>query len=362
MKKPTIAVGLSGGVDSAAAACLLKQQGYDLMGIFMQNWQTHIDDPYCTADQDIKDAQSVCEILSIPFHVVNFSKEYWDRVFKKCLDDFAQGLTPNPDIGCNREIKFNVFLTYAIELGASKLATGHYARIIRDPKGYQLHKGEDSAKDQSYFLYTLNQYALSHTLFPLGDLTKSKVRTLAEQAGLKNAHKKDSTGICFIGARKFNTFLKQFMLTKVGNIETVHGKVIGQHEGLMFYTLGQRHGLNIGGQANTNNAPWYVLQKDMKRNVLIAGQGKDNPLLYTQTLQVKQLHWIQGEPVRLPYACWAKIRYRQLDQVCTIDQHAERETLNVLFEKPQRAVTPGQSIVFYQGNLCLGGGVIISSV
>jgi len=357
-----IAVGLSGGVDSAVAALLLKEQGYDVLGIFMQNWEAEADDPYCTADQDLLDAKSVAEKLAIPFHTINFSKEYWHRVFQYCLDEFAANRTPNPDIWCNREIKFKVFLEHALKLGANFMATGHYARIKTVGAGRDLSvllKAKDLNKDQSYFLYAVDQFALKQAMFPLGDLEKPAVRALAKKFGFKNAEKKDSTGICFIGERKFKTFLSEFMLAKPGNIETLDGKIIGRHDGLMFYTLGQRKGLNIGGVKGETENAWYVLQKDIRRNVLMVGQGENHPLLFADQLFFEKANWISGVEPKFPLPCSAKIRYRQADQACTVTA-VQPHRYQVIFEKPQRAVTPGQSIVFYQGNVCLGGGVIFS--
>jgi len=356
-----VAVGLSGGVDSAVAALLLKEQGYDVFGIFMQNWEAETDDPYCTADQDLLDAKAVAETLKIPFHTINFSKEYWNQVFQYCLDEFAANRTPNPDIWCNREIKFKVFLEHALKLSADYMATGHYARVRNVGTGQdlstQLLKAKDLNKDQSYFLYALNQFALKHAMFPLGNLEKSEVRALAQKAGFKNAEKKDSTGICFIGERKFKDFLSEFMLAKPGNIETSEGKVIGRHDGLMFYTLGQRKGLAIGGVKDADEKAWYVLKKEVERNVLIAGQGHDHPMLYADKLIFEIATWIAEKEPCLPLQCSAKIRYRQEDQICKVEVLQENR-YQVTFEKPQRAITPGQSVVLYQGNVCLGGGVI----
>ncbi len=347
-----IIVGLSGGVDSAVTAFLLKEQGYDVAGCYMQNWMAEKDDPHCSAEQDLTDAKKVCDQLHIPFHLVNFSKEYWDNVFQYCLDEFVAGRTPNPDIWCNQFIKFDVFLKHALKLGADFLATGHYARN----ENKQLLKAKDGNKDQTYFLYTLTQERLSHALFPLGDLTKPEVRVIAKKAGLLNAEKKDSTGICFIGERKFSTFLKDFILTKPGFIKTPDGKILGNHDGLMFYTLGQRKGLHIGGVKNSNEDAWYVVAKNIATNELIVGQGHDHPLLFSQTVTCEKTHWISGEnPVF--NRCSAKTRYRQADQACTIAQ-IENNVWQVTFDEPQRAVTPGQSVVFYDGDICLGGGII----
>lgn len=354
--KHNIVVGVSGGVDSAVTALLLKEQGHNISGIFMRNWETENNDPHCTAEQDLSDAQAICDQIGIPLTTVNFSKEYWDNVFQHCLDEYAAGLTPNPDIWCNREIKFKVFLEHAKSSGAELLATGHYARIYQKNGQLQLLRGLDNNKDQSYFLYTLTQQQLSQSLFPLGELNKTEVRKIAAENNLINYDKKDSTGICFIGERKFKSFLSEFILAQPGHIETPAGKIIGKHDGIMFYTLGQRKGLNIGGIKGTNDEPWYVLQKDIKRNVLIVDQGHDHPLLFTKRLICKDVHWIAGKlPTKL--YCSAKTRYRQHDQICQINQK-NNDTLLVEFDRSQRAVTPGQSIVFYADEACLGGGII----
>lgn len=352
-----VIVGLSGGVDSAVTAFLLKEQGYDVTGIFMRNWEADPDDPICQAEQDLQDAKATCEHLEIPFEVVNFSKTYWQNVFQHCLDEFAAGRTPNPDIWCNKEIKFKVFLEHAIKLGADYLATGHYVRKQNQNGKNQLLKGIDPNKDQSYFLYTLGQTELSHALFPLGELQKPQVREIAKKAGLSNFNKKDSTGICFIGERKFKQFLNEFLLTKPGMMKTPEGEIIGQHDGLMFYTLGQRKGLEIGGRKHANDDAWYVLAKDIANNILIVGQGHDHPLLFSNELICDDLHWVNGESPQMPLNCSAKIRYRQVDQTCTVIKLDEKQ-YKVQFSQPQRAITPGQSIVFYQDELCLGGGII----
>jgi tRNA-specific 2-thiouridylase len=352
-----IIVGLSGGVDSSVTTLLLKEQGYQVEALFMKNWEEDDDAEYCAAAVDLKDAESVAESLGVALHKVNFSAEYWDRVFEHFLAEYKAGRTPNPDILCNKEIKFKAFLEYAQKLGADHIATGHYGR--RDFVGgyYRLLKGRDPEKDQSYFLYTLGQAQLKHALFPVGELNKSEVRELAEEHQLVTHNKKDSTGICFIGERKFKDFLSRYLPAQPGEIQTPEGAKIGQHSGLMYYTLGQRQGLGIGGVAGYPDEPWFVVAKDLKRNVLIAAQGHDHPLLFCTTLEASQLHWVSGEPPVAPYPCRAKVRYRQQDQACTITR-LEGDSCVVTFNEPQRAVTAGQSVVFYDGDVCLGGGII----
>jgi len=352
-----IIVGMSGGVDSSVTALLLKEQGHHVTGVFMKNWEEDDTDSYCPASMDMADAQAVCDQLQIELHRINFSDEYWERVFTHFLQEYRVGRTPNPDILCNKEIKFKAFLDYAKQRGADYIATGHYARIQQQDKQFQLVKGIDSTKDQSYFLYLLDQQQLAHSLFPIGDLTKQTVRKLAHQAGFKNHEKKDSTGICFIGERKFKTFLSDYLPAQPGDIVTIEGKIIGQHDGLIFHTLGQRQGLKIGGLKNAPEAPWYVVAKNLAKNTLVVAQGQEHPLLYTRTLTATQVHWIGAPPLSFPYELRAKTRYRQTDQACiihTIDQDRYR----VDFVESQRAITPGQSVVFYDGDVCLGGGII----
>lgn len=355
--KTRVIVGMSGGVDSSVAALLLLQQGYEVQGLFMKNWEEDDTSSYCSATEDRNDAQAVCERLQIPLHTINFAAEYWDNVFEHFLTEYQAGRTPNPDILCNKEIKFKVFLDYAKHLGAEFIATGHYARRLVDDHTYYLAKGLDTNKDQSYFLYTLNQQQLAASLFPVGELTKPEVRKLAAAAGFSNHAKRDSTGICFIGERKFKAFLQEYLPAQPGDIETPTGETIGRHDGLMYYTLGQRQGLGIGGRKGASEQPWYVLDKDLTRNVLIVGQGQDHPLLYSASLVCHQLHWVSGIVPQLPINCTAKIRYRQHEQACTLS-YLDEENLQVNFLQPQWAATPGQSIVFYQDNICLGGGVI----
>lgn len=351
-----IVIGLSGGVDSSVAALHLKQQGYTLQGIFMKNWEED-DDEYCSAAQDLEDAQRVATALDIPLLTRNFSGEYWEKVFQYFLHEYKKGRTPNPDVLCNKEIKFKTFLEHATELGADHIATGHYARCEYRDNKYRLLKAVDNNKDQTYFLHQLDQYQLSKSVFPLGTLTKPEVRSLAEAAGFANFAKKDSTGICFIGERKFKTFLSQYLPAQRGDIQTVNGDTIGHHDGLMYYTLGQRQGLGIGGSQQGDGQPWYVVDKNLDDNVLIVAQGHDHPRLFTDTLNATHVHWIADSPDELPFKCHAKTRYRQPDQACTIIDRSE-QSCTVHFDQPQRAVTPGQSVVFYKGDECLGGGII----
>lgn len=358
--KGRVIVGMSGGVDSSVSALLLKEQGWEVEGLFMKNWEEDDNLEYCTAAEDLKEAQAVAELLDIPLHSVNFSAEYWDEVFEHFLAEYRAGRTPNPDVLCNREIKFKAFLDYALTLGADYIATGHYARISRDASGTHMKCAFDQDKDQTYFLYMLNQHQLSHSLFPLGGISKPEVRKLASDAGLPNHERKDSTGICFIGERKFRDFLSRYLPANPGLIETAEGIGIGQHQGLMYYTLGQRKGLGIGGQAGASNSPWFVVQKDLKRNRLVVAQGHEHPLLLAPALQASQLHWIMGSPpIEQPLNCLARIRHRQPLQKCEVSLKPSGQCL-VRFATPQRAITPGQSVVFYLEDECLGGGIIES--
>lgn len=356
---PFVVVGLSGGVDSSVAALLLQQQGYRVEGLFMKNWEEDDADGECPAARDARDAQAVADKLGIPLHHVNFAKDYWDNVFEYFLNEYQAGRTPNPDILCNKYIKFKAFLDHAKNLGADYIATGHYARIEQRDDEFHLLKGVDNNKDQTYFLYTLNQSQLANSLFPVGEYEKPRIRDIARDAGFITHDKKDSTGICFIGEKRFKDFLSQYLLTKPGNIETPEGKVIGRHDGLMYHTLGQRKGLNIGGLREADDLPWYVAQKDVPRNVLIAVQGEDHPLLLSDTLHAAQCHWVADKPPTLPLQCKAKVRYRQVEQACTLSNGSTEGTVTVQFETPQRAVTPGQSVVFYLDDDCLGGAVIL---
>ncbi|SEL57234.1 tRNA-specific 2-thiouridylase [Atopomonas hussainii] len=351
-----VIVGMSGGVDSSVSALLLQQQGYQVEGLFMKNWDEDDGTDYCTAKEDLADAQAVADKLGMKLHTANFAAEYWDNVFEHFLAEYKAGRTPNPDILCNREIKFKAFLDYALSLGADLIATGHYVRR-RDSQGQSLLlKGLDGNKDQSYFLHAVGGEQIGKTLFPVGELEKPKVRRIAEEHGLATAKKKDSTGICFIGERRFSDFLKQYLPAQPGKIETVDGEEIGQHHGLMYHTIGQRQGLGIGGMKDASDEPWYVLAKDLARNVLIVGQGNDHPWLFSGTLHASDIYWVNPIDLSSPRRLTAKVRYRQSDQACVLEKTADG--YRVTFEQPQRAVTPGQSVVFYDGEVCLGGGVI----
>ncbi len=353
-----IVVGISGGVDSSVTAHLLQQQGYDVQGLFMKNWEEDDNAEYCSAAIDLEDAQQVCDTLDIPLHTRNFASEYWDNVFMYFLDEYRRGRTPNPDVMCNKEIKFKTFLDQALEMGASHIATGHYARVEYREGYFRLLKAKDNNKDQSYFLHALNQQQLEKTLFPLGELEKPEVRRLATQAGFANHQKKDSTGICFIGERKFKEFLSRFLPAQPGEMQTPDGTHIGQHDGLMYYTFGQRQGLGIGGAKDASGEPWYVVGNNLENNILVVAQGHDHPLLFRKQLDADQLNWIAETPKNTPFHCSAKTRYRQADQPCTITQLHDGQC-TVIFDKPQRAITPGQSVVFYQQDECLGGGLIL---
>jgi tRNA-specific 2-thiouridylase len=348
---------MSGGVDSSVAAWLLKEQGYEVVGLFMKNWEDDDDDEYCNSRQDLIDAVSVADLIGIDIEAVNFSAEYKDRVFSNFLSEYRAGRTPNPDVLCNAEIKFKAFLDHALALGAERIATGHYAQVREVDGLFQLLKAEDGTKDQSYFLYRLNQMQLSKTLFPLGNLYKRDVRELARKLNLPNHDKKDSTGICFIGERPFREFLNRYLPTQPGEVVTPEGKAMGQHTGLMYYTIGQRQGLGIGGRRNGEAEPWYVAAKDLEANRLIVVQGHQNPALLAEGLVAADLNWIGGTAPHRHWVYGAKTRYRQKDAPCEIE-HVDALRCEVRFAEPQWAVTPGQSLVIYESRVCLGGGII----
>ena len=360
MKKNKIIIGISGGVDSSVAAMLLKEKGYEVEALFMKNWNDQTENGKCLWENDVKDAMQVCDKLSIPLNTVDLSKDYWEKVFKNFLTEYKNGRTPNPDVLCNKEIKFKAFLEHAENLGAEKIATGHYACKSMNGDSIKLLKSIDNNKDQSYFLCCLNQNQLDKTLFPIGKLYKKDVRDLAKEAGLITHNKKDSTGICFIGEQPFRNFLSNFIKSEKGLIKTVDGKSIGEHEGAFFYTLGQRQGLGIGGVKNATDAPWYIVKKNIDDNELIVAQDHDHPFLHSKKLTVLNINWISEEIPPLPLVCKAKCRYRQTDQKCTVFT-GENNDFIVKFEFSQRAITPGQYIVFYNKNECLGGGIIDSN-
>ena len=354
-----IVVGVSGGVDSSVAALLLRDAGYEVTGLFMQNWADEGSGD-CRAEDDRRDAVAVCGALDIPIRFRDFSQEYWDGVFRHFLDEYAAGRTPNPDVLCNREIKFKHFLDAARELGADAIATGHYARVDHDGNTFRLLRAIDRSKDQSYFLHQLGQAQLAATHFPLGGLHKREIRRIAAEQGLRTAEKKDSTGICFIGERDFRSFLAQYLPAREGEMRTPQGDRIGSHPGVFYFTLGQREGLNIGGVRGRQQAPWFVVAKDVARNILYVDQGHDSPWLQSRTLHSEAAHWIAGQPPAARFACTAQTRYRQPDEACEVAV-LDDGTLAVRFERPQRAVTPGQSVVLYDGDNCLGGAVIAST-
>ena len=370
MSKTRVVVGLSGGVDSAVSAYLLKQQGYEVIGIFMKNWEDDDDSEYCSSRQDFIDAASVADVIGIEMEHVNFAAEYKDRVFAEFLREYQAGRTPNPDVLCNAEIKFKAFLDHAMRLGADKIATGHYARVRENAGQFQLLKGLDNSKDQSYFLHRLSQAQLARTLFPVGELQKTQVRRIAAEIGLPNAKKKDSTGICFIGERPFREFLNRYLAQAPGKIKDEKGRTIGQHMGLSFYTLGQRQGLGIGGikekgaqKGGGEHQPWFVARKDMASNTLYAVQGHDHPWLQSRSLSMNDLSWCAGEPPAAGRYS-AKTRYRQADSACALHWQSSltaAPSAQLVFDAPQWAVTPGQSAVLYDGEVCLGGGVIEAS-
>lgn len=353
-----VIVGMSGGVDSSVSAYILQQQGYQVEGLFMKNWEEDDTNEYCAAAQDLQDAQAVCNKLGITLHTINFAAEYWDNVFEHFLSEYKAGRTPNPDIMCNKEIKFKAFLEFAAEdLGADYIATGHYVRRREIDGHVQLLRGLDTNKDQSYFLYAVGEKQIAKTLFPVGELEKPEVRRIAQEQDLITANKKDSTGICFIGERKFTEFLQEYLPAQPGDIMTPTGEVIGQHQGLMYHTLGQRKGLGIGGLQNSGEQPWYVVGKDMVNNRLLVAQGADHPALFSYGLIAKQCDWVDRKVKTARFKCTVKTRYRQQDIPCTVTP-IDEDSLEVIFDQPQAAVTPGQSAVFYLDEVCLGGAII----
>ncbi len=366
MPEPTpdphrVIVGLSGGVDSAVAAHRLLEEGWSVEGLFMKNWEEDDEPGYCAAAEDLADAEQVADRLGIRLHKVNFASEYWDRVFEQFLAEYRAARTPNPDVLCNREIKFRAFLDHALGLGARWISTGHYARVAPVGDRHELRLAADANKDQTYFLYLLDQQQLAHARFPLADLPKPEVRALARRLGLANAEKKDSTGVCFIGERRFAEFLQRWLPTETGPIETGEGRVLGEHRGLAYHTIGQRSGLGIGGVVGGAEAPWFVAGKDLDRNALIVVQGADHPLLFSPGCNGEQLHWISGAPPGpAPFDCRCRLRHRQPLQRCTIVQYDDNHC-RIRFAEPQRAVTPGQSAVFYSGATCLGGCIVTSA-
>ncbi|MGD9678507.1 MAG: tRNA 2-thiouridine(34) synthase MnmA [Vulcanibacillus sp.] len=355
-KNTRVIVGMSGGVDSSVAALLLKEKGYEVIGLFMKNWGELDEDGHCTATDDYDDVRRVCDQLDIPSYSVNFEKEYMEKVFSFFLDEYKKGRTPNPDVLCNREIKFGDFLNKAIGLDCDYIATGHYARVDYIDDEVRLLRGIDNNKDQTYFLNQLNQMQLGKTLFPIGNLIKPQIREIAQKAGLATAKKKDSTGICFIGERHFGEFLSKYLPAIQGEIRSLDGdKVLGVHQGLMYYTLGQRRGIGVGGQGT--GEPWFVVKKDLESNVLYVAQGENHPSLYSNRLLATDFNWISGKKIPTTFTCTAKFRYRQPDQEVTVNVK-ENKKCEVIFNIPQKAITPGQSVVIYNDDVCLGGGTI----
>lgn len=353
MKK--VVLGMSGGVDSSVAAALLKNKGYNVIGVFMKNWDEKNEEGFCTSDKDYEDVRRVCDQIDIPYYTVNFEREYWDRVFRYFLDEYKRGRTPNPDVMCNKEIKFKAFLEFALKIGADYIATGHYARVDFYEGEYRLLRGFDLNKDQTYFLNALNQYQLSKSLFPIGEFKKNEIRQIALEYNLQTANKKDSTGICFIGERKFDEFLNNYLPAKPGLIKTIDGEILGNHSGLMHYTIGQRKGIGIGGIKS--GEPWFVLEKDLKENILYVVQGYDNPMLYSYGLLAENVHLISENNKKNIFDCTAKFRYRQEDVNVKVYIKKDSKAL-VVFESPQKSITPGQAVVFYKNDICIGGGII----
>ena len=352
-----VVVGMSGGVDSSVAAMLMKRAGHEVIGVFMKNWEEKDESGVCTSERDWADARAVCERLDIPYYSVNFARQYWDRVFTRFLEEYRRGRTPNPDVLCNREIKFDVFLNFAEQLGAEKLVTGHFANIDCVNGEYRLLRAADENKDQTYFLYMISQRALSRALFPVGNMTKAEIRQMARENGLPVSEKKDSTGVCFIGERNFREFLSHYLPAQPGDMVTPEGKRVGRHIGLMYYTLGQRRGLGIGGGGDGRR--WFVIKKDLANNLLIVQQGEDSPLLYTHRALGSGLTWLAGHPPvpdGEPLECQARLRHRQPLQRCMLT--LRDGVAHMAFPDAQRAVTPGQSAVFYQGRVCLGGAIV----
>ncbi|EHM00725.1 tRNA 2-thiouridine(34) synthase MnmA [Lentilactobacillus parafarraginis] len=353
-----VVVGMSGGVDSSVVAYLLKQQGYDVIGVFMKNWDDTDENGVCTATEDYKDVAKVANKIGIPYYSVNFEKEYWDRVFTYFLDEYKKGRTPDPDVICNKEIKFKAFLDYALELGADYIATGHYAQLTRDEDGHNhLLRAVDGNKDQTYFLSQLSADQIDRVMFPIGNLVKPEVREIARKAGLATADKKDSVGICFIGEKNFKNFLGHYLPATPGKMMTVDGEVKGTHDGLMYYTIGQRRGLGIGGDG-VDNQPWFVVGKDLKKNILYVGKGYHNELLYADYLEASDIHWVNNLDRGQDFHCTAKFRYRQKDTGVTVHLSADGKSVRVDFDAPVRAITPGQAVVFYDGDECLGSAII----
>jgi len=354
-----IVVGMSGGVDSSVAALLLKQQGHEVIGVFMNNWEEKDERGVCTSEKDYSDVRGVCDVIGIPYYSVNFAREYQNRVFSYFLEEYRRGRTPNPDVLCNREIKFNVFLKFAKTLGAEKLATGHFARLDQVEDGrWRLLRSADENKDQTYFLYMIGQYALQNAMFPVGGMTKAQIREIARQNGLPTSEKKDSTGVCFIGERNFKEFLKGYLPAQPGDMRTVDGRIVGHHDGLMYYTLGQRRGLGIGGSGDGRR--WFVVGKDLKNNVLLVEQGEDSPLLYTERAEADQMHWVAGyAPVKPGESREVLARFRHRQPLQRVSIRTEGERLLIEFEQKQRAITPGQSVVLYDDQECLGGATIL---